>query len=180
MQTSNQISRLVQKMLADGAEHDAIVRAVQTAELAVGKNNKRSSTAKGARLPDDWCVPSEFIGYATSQGMPEDRALLEVEKFKNYWTAKAGAAAVKRDWFATWRNWILNAMEARHVASSYRPAGGVSTARRPPTGADAVLAGMGRLADRLVERRNAAGRDDGQMEDDANLAGQLDFKGGRT
>ena len=27
----------------------------------------------------------------------------------NYWTAKTGSAAVKKDWAATWRNWMLSA-----------------------------------------------------------------------
>lgn len=35
----------------------------------------------------------------------------ETEKFRNYWRAKAGREAVKLDWIATWKNWMLTAAE---------------------------------------------------------------------
>ena len=35
-----------------------------------------------------------------------DQVSFEFDCFLDYWRAKAGAGAVKRDWPATWRNWI--------------------------------------------------------------------------
>lgn len=35
-----------------------------------------------------------------------DQIAFEFDCFLDYWRAKAGAGAVKRDWSATWRNWI--------------------------------------------------------------------------
>jgi hypothetical protein len=35
-----------------------------------------------------------------------DQIAFEFDCFIDYWRAKAGAGAVKRDWPATWRNWI--------------------------------------------------------------------------
>jgi hypothetical protein len=35
----------------------------------------------------------------------------ETEKFVDYWRAKPGQAAMKRDWVATWRNWMSRAQE---------------------------------------------------------------------
>ena len=35
-----------------------------------------------------------------------DQIAFEFDCFLDYWRAKAGAGAVKRDWPATWRNWI--------------------------------------------------------------------------
>lgn len=35
-----------------------------------------------------------------------DQISFEFDCFLDYWRAKAGAGAVKRDWPATWRNWI--------------------------------------------------------------------------
>jgi hypothetical protein len=46
----------------------------------------------------------------------------ETVKFINYWQAKSGKDAVKVDWVATWRNWMLNAAErAAPKASPIRP-----------------------------------------------------------
>ena len=35
----------------------------------------------------------------------------EAIKFKNHWLAKSGRDAVKRDWVATWQNWVIRAIE---------------------------------------------------------------------
>src|SRR5260370_486550 len=87
--------------------------------------------------------------------MPRVRVAIEAERFRNYWIAKVGQGAVKRDWFATWRNWVLTAMENSHGAPAARVGhvGASSTAGRSPTGSDAVLAGMARLAHRLDQGR---------------------------
>ena len=38
--------------------------------------------------------------------LSSDQIAFEFDCFLDYWRAKAGAGAVKRDWPATWRNWI--------------------------------------------------------------------------
>ena len=35
-----------------------------------------------------------------------EQVAYEFDCFLDYWRAKAGAGGVKRDWAATWRNWI--------------------------------------------------------------------------
>ena len=37
----------------------------------------------------------------------------EAERFRDYWTGKAGKDGRKADWPATWRNWIRRAAEGR-------------------------------------------------------------------
>src|SRR5687768_14436574 len=115
---STPIAHLVQSMLADSAEHDAIVRAVEAAELKPSRRRRGANETRGKRLLPDWQIPSTFVEHASARGMPAARIQVEAERFKNYWTAKSGQGAVKRDWFATWRNWILTAMEGSHVAGS--------------------------------------------------------------
>lgn len=56
---------------------------------------KISKVARGSRLPPDWLPEGTF----------EQE---EVERFRDYWTAKAGKDGVKLDWQATWRNWLRN------------------------------------------------------------------------
>jgi hypothetical protein len=83
--------------------------------------------------------------------MTRERIGVEAERFVNHWTPKSGRDATKRDWEATWRNWISNAMEPGYGAASYqghRP-GTHTTPRRAATGSNAILAGMARLAHRI-------------------------------
>lgn len=59
----------------------------------------------GTRLPEDWTLPLSWKQWAE-----EKRPDLNVEEvadiFKDHWLAHAGKEARKRDWFATWRNWV--------------------------------------------------------------------------
>lgn len=70
---------------------------------------RRRREPNGTRIPDDWEPGVDGWAYATGKGMPPDLVAVEAEKFKNYWLAKSGRDATKRDWPATWRNWVLNA-----------------------------------------------------------------------
>lgn len=74
------------------------------------KEEAKASSQKnrGSRLPGDWCLPKDWGQWAVSQGYPEAAVRHEAEKFRDYWHSVAGQKGVKRDWLATWRNWIRN------------------------------------------------------------------------
>ena len=103
--------------VADGIDRAVVVRAVRAAETSSRNPNAELKRARGNRLPADWWPSESLMAYAAAHGMSDSRITREAEKFKNYWVAKTGAGAVKRDWEATWRNWILNAMEGSHVVT---------------------------------------------------------------
>jgi uncharacterized protein YdaU (DUF1376 family) len=63
---------------------------------------------RGERLAEDWFLPMDWGQWAVTEGWTSEQVKAEAEKFKDYWIAKPGAAAVKLDWQATWRNWIRN------------------------------------------------------------------------
>ena len=67
----------------------------------------------GSRLPEDWTLPTDWRVWAVSEGMMEIDVQREAAKFRDYWIAKSGKDASKRDWQATWRNWIRKAMQDR-------------------------------------------------------------------
>jgi hypothetical protein len=76
-----------------------------------------ASATKGARLPDDWVLPRPWGVWCKEnpdlQGdWTDDHIRLTAVMFRNYWVAKPGRDAVKRDWFATWQNWCLNPKSA--------------------------------------------------------------------
>ncbi|RVO34826.1 DUF1376 domain-containing protein [Sinorhizobium meliloti] len=70
-----------------------------------------SSKKQGSRLSPDWSLPDEWQAYAVKKGLPSRRIEVEAEKFKNHWLQQSGQRGVKADWYATWRNWVLNSLD---------------------------------------------------------------------
>ena len=64
-------------------------------------------------MPDDWTLPSNFETWALEEGWPADRVALEADKFHDYWISASGQKATKRNWLATWRNWMRNIPKAK-------------------------------------------------------------------
>ncbi|MCU1169259.1 hypothetical protein [Stenotrophomonas maltophilia] len=71
-----------------------------------------SRSPTGSRLPSDWQPSTDLVAWALENGNGIDVAR-EAEKFRDFWTAKAGKDGRKLDWPATWRNWIRRAAEGR-------------------------------------------------------------------
>jgi len=139
--------------------------------------SRAPKATRGSRLSGDWYASPHEIAFALNRGMPRVRIDTEIEKFRNYWIAKSGASAIKRDWSATWRNWIITAMERGNGPTTYggRGPGAFTPSRCPTVGSDAVLAGMGRLAHRVDERRMSAVGRGQEISNGADAAVQLDF-----
>jgi len=74
-----------------------------------------ASKSNGSRLPDEWFLPVEYGEWAVSQGWPVAVIRLEADKFKDYWIGIAGAKATKRNWFATWRNWMRHSTSPKAI-----------------------------------------------------------------
>lgn len=72
---------------------------------------EKKDRARATRIPPEWKPTQPDLEFALSKGMQQPRVATEAEKFRNYWTAKSGAAASKLDWAATWRNWVLSSLE---------------------------------------------------------------------
>ena len=78
----------------------------------ITKNKRNKNTREGAgatRLPKDW-KPSEDTLAVMIEHFPWLDIKLETHKFKDYWLA-ATKNAMKKDWDATYRNWIRRAAE---------------------------------------------------------------------
>lgn len=78
---------------------------------------------RGVRLPDDWSPGDEGRTFAVSLGLDPQRVF---EEFRDHWRGVSGAAGVKLDWSATFRNrcrWL-----ADHAKSPTRMNGGRQTA----------------------------------------------------
>ena len=166
---------------ADGVRLVAMLERAAARALTIVKP-KNEAAGRGSRLPADWTPSHSEVAFARARDMPQVRIDTEVEKFRNYWTAKSGAGATKRDWSATWRNWIITAMERGYGPASNRGQGPGTdfTPRRAPTGSDAILTGMARLARRVDERRIAEVGSGRQAPYGSDTPGELDLKPART
>lgn len=100
---------------------------------------KASPTKKGSRLSVDWYLPVEWGQWAESEGLSVQIIRSEADKFRDYWTGKAGASAVKLDWQATWRNWIRSALE-RGGKAQHATGNNVGKIGRPGDGSGTIAA----------------------------------------
>jgi len=69
-------------------------------ETEVEKEKEAKYLSRGTRLPENWNPRPE-------DGLNE----IELAKFRDYWRSVAGQKGVKRDWDATWRNWLRNSKQ---------------------------------------------------------------------
>ena len=110
---------------------------------------------RGTRLPENWTLPDEWLQWAIDQNLaPLSNLKLEGDRFRDYWWAKAGKDATKRDWFATWRNWTRRAVE---ITKQHSPT--ASTVDEPSPRA-------------LAQWRQAKAKAD-EKQQDASSTGQL-------
>jgi len=101
--TSNQ-EPVTNKKIVLATQPDAQLPATAGAKAPAKAN-------KGTRLATDWKLPAAYGNWALEKGLSRERVLTEAERFRNYWVAKSGRDAAKLDWEATWRNWILKAVD---------------------------------------------------------------------
>ena len=88
----------------------------------------KASKARGTRLPDGWVPDDDLIAW-TKVNAPAAANALELDRFRDYWTAQPGAKGRKTDWAATWRNWARRCQE-QHTQPSRTPAPRSTTSDR--------------------------------------------------
>jgi hypothetical protein len=81
--------------------------------MPLSKDSKkvRERQSRGTRVTADWTPSLGERSFAKQEGFGEPEIDREANKFRDYWTACAGAKGVKLDWSATWRQWIRNGAE---------------------------------------------------------------------
>lgn len=72
---------------------------------------KRERQNRGTRITPDWTPLEPERAFAKTEGFSDWEIQREAQKFRDYWTACAGAKGVKLDWSATWRQWIRSGAE---------------------------------------------------------------------
>jgi hypothetical protein len=118
--------------LAEGVTETAAELVTVAADAAPATANtskpSKASKARGTRLPDGW-VPDDALIAWTKRNAPAAANVLELDRFRDYWTAQPGAKGRKTDWAATWRNWARRCQE-QHTQPNRGPAPRVTTSDR--------------------------------------------------
>ena len=78
-----------------------------------------SSSARATRIPNDFTVTPDMVAWARQHTPLVGQ--VETDKFIDYWQAKSGKDATKRDWVATWRNWMRRAQDEAERRGAPRP-----------------------------------------------------------
>ena len=78
---------------------------------------ERFNEKAGSRIDPSWQPSPELILWAHKE-RPDVDVALQAAVFRDYWLARSGQIAVKRDWDATWRNWIRNATGGLPIKTS--------------------------------------------------------------
>lgn len=80
-----------------------------TQEEVEVEEEKRGKPRAGraTRLPADWKPDPAGVEFCRSR-RPDLDLDVTVERFRDYWVAKAGKDGLKLCWSATWRNWVRN------------------------------------------------------------------------
>ncbi len=76
---------------------------------SISKDSKKDK--RGTRIDVGWTPSAAERAFGKQEGFSEFEIDREAQKFRDYWTACAGAKGVKLDWSATWRQWIRNSAD---------------------------------------------------------------------
>jgi hypothetical protein len=63
--------------------------------------------AGGTRIDPRWEPSDDDWSFAAARGLDANAIDFEVNRFRNWYLAKVGAAGLSADWSATWRNFVL-------------------------------------------------------------------------
>lgn len=75
-----------------------------------GADAPKPKTKRATTLPADFALTDQMRKFASDRDFTPDDIDLEFQKFVAYWQ---GEGRTKKDWPATWRSWILNAVDRR-------------------------------------------------------------------
>lgn len=101
-----------------GADSDSDSDSDKTQE----QDQHRVSRKRATTLPEGW-TPGPEPDLVKAVG-GEVAARRELAKFRDYWIAQGGQKGRKKDWQATWRNWLRNSNEFRQRGSPPEPSKG--------------------------------------------------------
>lgn len=80
-------------------------------------------STRGRRLPNDWQPTEADVAFAEAEGFDTAETNRQADRFRDYWR---GTGKPKKDWSATWRNWIRREADERKLIRQKKPGPGSS------------------------------------------------------
>ncbi len=71
----------------------------------ISNHQKKHSETRGTRLEEDWVLPNEWRAWA-KETRPDLHLDTVASCFRDHWISVGGVRGIKRNWLATWRNWV--------------------------------------------------------------------------
>ena len=115
-------NNIVSKMSNNCQENVSKLSTLKEDNNIFKNTNSKELVQKGSRLDVNLKLSPQWKEYAISRGIVD--AELEFEQFKNYWTSPNAKMPIKKDWLATWRNWVLKRAKPqayRYASQSTNP-----------------------------------------------------------
>lgn len=85
---------------------------------------EKTTKKKGFRISEEWEFSDKMKAYAKEKGLTAMAAETEAEKFVNHWLQDSSPKALKTNWDAAFRNWVLNAIKfTPRLAEGNKPEG---------------------------------------------------------
>lgn len=135
----------------------------------ISKAKKPSRSASTFEIPES---PTEkAMAFAVTR-WPLEKITSEWQRFRDHSLAKGKR---HRDVDASWRNWVTSPFQANGSQNGQQSNGNRTSQGAGSTGPDAVIAGLGRIADRIRQRGDAERRDR-EMADGDDIAGRDDAR----
>lgn len=75
-----------------------------------GADAPKPKAKRATALPEGFALTDQMRKFAADRDFTDAEIEFEFEKFVNYWQ---GEGRTKKDWPATWRTWVLNAVDRR-------------------------------------------------------------------
>lgn len=161
---------------------DLLPSSTSSLEVAIDEGSKKKrkkegteKCARASRMQAATQISPHDLQFALDAGMTAASAQSLWIEFVDFWIGVPGYRGVKSNWPATWRNRV-RAVGAKGSANGQQSNGNRTAQGSRSTGQDAILAGVGRIADRIRQRGDAERReremadgDDTARGDDAQL-----------
>ena len=78
---------------------------VGDSRTVISNHQKKHSETRGTRLEEDWVLPDEWRAWA-KETRPDLHLDTVASCFRDHWISVGGVRGIKRNWLATWRNWV--------------------------------------------------------------------------
>ncbi len=84
----------------------------QSAELfPIEPAPKKGKTKSASRIPEDWVLSEKGRDFALKTGLTFEQIEWQAQKFLNHWIQSNSKTALKQDWEAAWRTWVMRTVE---------------------------------------------------------------------